>query len=75
MKTREHIVYLFIPGGALVTVTISDSSSIGAFNAQINSFSAISSYVSSCDKVAFSETQDHGVSVMIISNYDPAQSI
>ena len=66
-------------GGALVhvTVTISDSSSIGAFNAHINSFSAISSYmyVSSCDKVAFSETQDPGVSVIIFSNYDPAQSI
>ena len=30
---------------------------------------------SSCDKVAFSETQDPGVSVMILSNYDPAQSI
>ena len=71
MKTLENVEYLFIPGGA-IGMTISDSSSTGAFNAQINSFSVISS---SCDKVAFSETQDPGVSIMNFVNYDPAQSI
>ena len=44
MKTLENIEYIFIPGGALVAATISDSSSIWAFNAHINSFSAISAY-------------------------------
>ena len=52
MKTLENIEYLFIPGGALA-VTISDSSSIGAFNAQINSFSAISSYHKVVTKLHF----------------------
>ena len=42
--------------------TSCDSSSIGTFKAHINSFSVISS---NCDKVAFSETQDPGVLVMI----------
>ena len=50
MKTLKNIEYLFIPGGA-PAVTISDTSSIGTFNAQINSFSATIS--SSCDKVTF----------------------
>ena len=48
------------------------SSSIVAFNAEIKSFSAISS---SCDKVTSSETQDSTVSAMIFSNNDPAKSV
>ena len=49
-------IYLFL--GVHLAVTISDSSFIGAFNAHINSFSVM---WSSCDNVAFSETQDPGV--------------